>query len=85
MNSKMREIMETSWHEWHGSTIDDYPSVNISYEKGFDAACEKLMPLLEASSNHVYGSAAGDHLLDGFRPQRRPIDDLVDAINAVID
>lgn len=85
MNNKMREIMETSWSDWHGSTIDDFPNVNISYEKGFDAACDKLIPLLEQASHHVYGSAGAEHLLDGFHPRRRQIDDLVDSIKEVID
>lgn len=85
MNNKMREIMELTWKEWHGSTIDGFPNVNISFEHGFNAACDKLIPLLEQSYSHVYGSAGAEHMLQGFRPCRLPIDDLVDSIKAVTE
>lgn len=80
MNSKMREIMETSWREWNGSE-----NVGLSYEHGFDAACDALIPLLKQSYPHVYGNAGADHLVQGFRPSRLPIDDLVDSIKAVTE
>lgn len=84
MESNMRKIMEQSWRDWHGSTIDDFPNVNMSYEKGFNACHNTLMPLLIESSIHVLASQGADHLTDGFRPQRRPIDGLVERIKAVL-
>lgn len=85
MNKKMREIMVTSWVEWHDLPSDIIPEVNLSYEHGFNAACNALIPLLKQSYPHVYCSAGAEHMLQGFRPSRLPIDTIVDAINEVID
>ena len=44
----------------------------------------ELQALLEMSAPHVFGSAGAAHLIDGFRPRRHPIDELVERIKAVI-
>ena len=43
-----------------------------------------LIALLEECAPIVYAHAQGEHLLDGFRPQRRSVDDLVDRLNAAL-
>lgn len=85
MESNMRKIMEKSWREWHGDCgNDDVPSVSLAYSKGFDDCHDIMMPLLAESATHVFASHGAEHMLDGFRPQRRQIDDLVDRIKSVI-
>ncbi len=45
---------------------------------------ETLRRLLRAAEPHVYASAGAAHMLDGFRPKRHPIDDLMDEIKDAI-
>lgn len=39
-----------------------------------------LLDLLRECAPHVFSAAEAEHLLDGFRPQRRPLDDLADRV-----
>lgn len=77
--------MKNAWGRWHKDVPeDDRPNVNPSFHAGFEAAHDLLMPLLEKAAPHVYASAGANHMLDGFKPRRRPIDELVEQIKAVI-
>lgn len=85
MESEMNQKMKHAWLLWHGDMEeDDIPSVNASFKEGFEACHDILMPLLIESALHVMASHGAEHMLDGFRPQRRPIDDLVDKIKEVL-
>lgn len=85
MNNNMQKIMEMSWRKWHHDIdADDVPAVNLCYEKGFIACHNILMPLLVEAALHVMASHGAEHMLDGFRPQHRKIDDLVDKIKEVL-
>ncbi len=44
----------------------------------------ELQALLEMSAPHVFASAGAAHMMDGFKPKRLPIDELVDRIKAVL-
>ena len=46
---------------------------------------ENLRGLLKEASIHVYASASAEHMLDGFTPKPRPIDDLVGRIKSVLE
>lgn len=85
MEHKLLQKMKNAWVDWHGDIDDeDVPSVNPSFQEGFEAAHDLLMPLLEMAAPHVYASAGAAHMLDGFRPKRIPIDELVDRIKDVV-
>lgn len=85
MESNMREAMNNHWAEWSGSLTEHYIEiVNSGYEEGFESCHDILMPLLIEAMPHVYANAGAAHLTDGFRPQRKKIDDLVDRIKAVL-
>ena len=45
---------------------------------------ERLRELMEECAPHVFSAAEAAHLLDGFRPQRRPLDDLADRVRAAL-
>ena len=45
---------------------------------------ERLHTLLSECAPHVFSAAEAEHLLDGFRPQRRPMDDLADRLRAAL-
>lgn len=55
-------------------------------EKAARLAAElaKARNLIGIALPHVQASAGAEHMLDGFRPRRRPIDDDVDAIRAAL-
>jgi len=44
----------------------------------------RLRALLAECAPHVFSAAEAEHLLDGFRPQRRPIDALADRVRAAL-
>jgi len=48
------------------------------------AELAKARNLIGIALPHVQASAGAEHMLDGFRPRRRPIDDDVDAIRAAL-
>ena len=61
-------------------------------EKEILAGIERLVAerkihlgLLAEASIHVYSSADAEHMLDGFKPQKRPIDDLVGRIKTILE
>lgn len=45
---------------------------------------ERVKRLLAISLPHVEASAGAEHLFDGFRPQRRPTDAVVEEIRAAL-
>lgn len=45
---------------------------------------DELQALIEMSAPHVFASAQAYHMVDGFRPKRHPIDELVERIKAVL-
>jgi hypothetical protein len=82
MNDHIRTIMLQSWENWHRRR--SRPLVNMSYEKGFAAALDALIPLLRQCHPHVHGSHGAEHMLDGFKPQPRPIDALLKELEEVL-
>ena len=46
---------------------------------------DTLHALLKECAPHVFSAAEAEHLLDGFRPQRRPLDDLADRVRAALE
>ena len=85
MNDHIRTIMLQSWANWHSDIDEDLrPIVNMSYEKGFAAALDALIPLLRQCHPHVHGSHGAEHMLDGFKPQPRPIDALLKELEEVL-
>ena len=44
----------------------------------------ELHQLLSECAPHVLSAAEAEHLIDGFRPQRRPLDDLADRVRAAL-
>lgn len=86
MNEKLRFNMLLAWAQWHCNLDhNDIPDVSLAYEKGFHAACEHLLTLLQQAAPHVYASAQAEHMLDGFKPRRHKIDTLVEQIKAVTE
>ena len=79
MESKMIDAMTDCWKNLHKSD-----NATQGFIEGFEACHDLLMPLLEMSAPHVFASAVSEHLTDGFRPRRHPIDELVERIKAVI-
>ena len=43
-----------------------------------------VLDLLDKALPHVKSSAQAEHLVDGFRPRHRPLDDMVKAIEEVL-
>lgn len=85
MEQNMKAAMVKAWDEWHQDMSEtDRPGTNPSFERGFGAAVDLLMPLLEMSAPHVFASAGAAHMMDGFKPKRLPIDELVERIKAVV-
>jgi hypothetical protein len=82
MNNKLLEVMNSEWRNWHETY---WNSEKFSLEKGFDAACDYLIPLLEQSLPHVEASAGASHLTDGFKPKgKNELDLLVDRIKEIL-
>ena len=82
MNEYMRRTMG-EWALWDreiGSA-----AVDPEYRRGFRACHDMLMPLLQQAATHVIASQGAEHMLDGFRPQKRPIDGLVEQIKRVTE
>lgn len=85
MEQKLVEKMKGAWVDWHADIApEDIPSVNPSFQEGYEAAHELLMPLLQMAAPHVYASAGAEHMLDGFKPKKLPIDELVNRIRDVV-
>ena len=85
MEKNMLEKMKMAWDRWHEDiNEEDRPNVNPRFQEGFEAAHDLLMPLLEMAAPHVYASAGAAHMLDGFKPKKLPIDELVNRIKDVV-
>lgn len=84
MNRRLKKEMEKAWKRWHGNDIDT-PPVSPAFQRGFIAACEALLPLLEQALPHVAATAEASHLTDGFRKrEKNGHDKLADSIRAVL-
>ena len=79
--------MQSQWDK-HISEIDqsngDCTLIDDDVIIWADNRMNELQALLEMSAPHVFASAGAAHMLDGFRPRSRPIDELVERIKAVI-
>jgi hypothetical protein len=86
MNDHLKNIMKQSWADWHEGCClpDEMPNVTMTYEKGFTAALDALLPLLKQCHPHVHGSHGALHMMDGFNPKPRPIDGLMAAMEEVL-
>ena len=80
-------VMEIEWKK-HISEIDpmngDCTLINDDVLIWAENRLNELQALVEMSSAHVFSSAGAEHMLDGFKPKRRPIDELVERIKAVM-
>ena len=68
-----------------GHCVDNHKVRVASYEAGFNDCYDLLMPLLQQAATHVIASHGAEHMMDGFRPQKRPIDGLVEQIKRVTE
>ena len=79
--------MEIEWKK-HIAEIDpmngDCTLINDDVLLWAENRMNELQALVEMSSAHVFASAGAEHMLDGFKPKRRPIDELVERIKAVM-
>lgn len=82
MNHKMELAANEVWQKYNATR--DVMVDAEAFKAGFILCHDLLMPLLIEAMPHVMGSHGADHLLDGFRPRRRPIDDLVERLQEVI-
>lgn len=82
MDEKMNRIVL----DWYG--VDDESDISpcdAGFKKGFEYCHDILMPLIIEAYPHVLGNQGAAHMLDGLRErQRKPIDDLVERIEAVL-
>lgn len=65
---------------------DDHESFIACIQQQYDALKaerDEFRMLLNKSRIYVESQAGAEHMLDGFKPKRRPIGNLVDAINKV--
>ena len=79
--------MEIEWKK-HIAEIDPidchFTLIDVDVLLWAENRMNELQALLEMSSIHVFASAGAEHMLDGFKPKRRPIDELVERIKAVM-
>ena len=86
MNDHLKNTMKQAWANWHSDIDEDLiPRVTMTYEEGFTAAIDALLPLLKQCYPHVHGSHGAEHMLDGFKPQPRPIDGLLRELEEVLN
>ena len=68
-------VMEIEWKK-HIAEIDpmngDCTLINDDVLIWADNRMNELQALVEMSSAHVFASAGAEHMLDGFKPKRRP-------------
>ena len=83
----MENNMQSQWDK-HISEIDplngDCTLIDDEVMLWANNRMNELQSLLEMSAPHVFASAGAAHMMDGFRPRRHPIDELVDRIKAMI-
>lgn len=93
MQQKMSAVWEVrkdeAWNAWDKLCPRPCPfpsdDEKIGFSVGFTACHDLLMPLLIEAMPHVMASHGAEHMLDGFRPQRRPIDGLVERLREVME
>lgn len=80
-------VMEIEWKK-HIADIHlisgDFTAINDDVLLWAENRMNELQALVEMSSAHVFASAGAEHMLDGFKPKRLPIDELVERIKAVM-
>lgn len=64
MNKKLSEIMKKKWDKYNPTGLE---YVDLDFNKGFQEACEYLIPLLKKASIVVHAHAETTHLFDGFK------------------
>lgn len=79
--------MEIEWKK-HIAEIDpmngDCTLINDDVLLWAENRMNELQALVEMSSAHVFASARTLHTMDGVKPKRLPIDELVERIKAVM-
>lgn len=80
----MRGIDQAYWLADKIPAYGDYAkeAANVLRRQADDI--ESMHALLSECAPHVFSAAEAEHLLDGFRPQRRPMDDLVARVRAAL-
>ena len=86
MNEYMKAAMDGFWRMRYADyQAEDVKAINADFREGFEACYDLLMPLLQRAATHVIASHGAEHMMDGFRPQKRPIDGLVKQIKRVTE
>ena len=70
MNGHLKKIMNNAWIDWHdGISPKDIPfpeSCNPSFRRGFEAACEELLPMLKEATVAVESQAGEIDLINSM-------------------
>jgi hypothetical protein len=72
------------WMPWTNEDVRKRIDAVYAQADALHAELARVRSLLGIALPHVEASAGADHMLDGFRPRRRPIDDDLDAIRAAL-
>ena len=72
------------WMPWTNEEVRKCIDAVYAQVDALQAELAKARNLIGIALPHVQASAGAEHMLDGFRPRRRPIDDDVDAIRAAL-
>jgi len=72
------------WMPWTNEEVRKRIDAVYAQVDALQAELAKARNLIGIALPHVQASAGAEHMLDGFRPRRRPIDDDVDAIRAAL-
>ena len=86
MNKKLEDAMKKDWVKWHEFLDpEEIPDEQPSYKRGFNAACDALLPLLKECLPYVQAQSAEDHKLDGlFNTSMYSSDDLLVKIKEIL-
>jgi len=72
------------WMPWTNEEVRKRIDAVYAQVDALHTELARVRSLLGIALPHVEASAGADHMLDGFRPRRRPIDDDLDAIRAAL-
>lgn len=70
---------------WRRDTLDQFAAEAARKMREQAIEIGRLKDLLAEAAPHVYSAAGAEHLLDGFKPQRRPLDDLAERVRQELE
>ena len=74
----------SNYCEWLEKRVADRDALRAELERT-KGELERVRGLLMVALPHVEASAGAQHLMDGFRPRKRPLDDAVEEIRAALE